>query len=287
MKMPCVLRLIIAAAVTLVPQRVLPQQHGFDVASVKPNVLGNAAGPPRVAADGRRFSASNATLRSFITFAYRPDDGRTLQFADVIGAPEWMDRDRFDIEAKTDEASDPASSVQMRRMVQSLLADRFGLKTHWETHENVDIYNLVLAKGGSKLKLSEDQSTPSIPVITPGPANASQPPPRGQIRTIANPAAGGITVTVSASSVPFADVAGTLQSYARRAVVDKTGLNGLFDYRLQFVLDAGSSTNPTASDPAGSSLFTAIQEQLGLKLEASKGAVQVLVIDSIRKPSDN
>ena len=118
--------------------------------------------------------------------------------------------------------------------------------------------------------------------------NPSTPPPRGQTRTIANPAGGTLLLTVSGSAAPIApDLVNLLQGFARRPVVDKTGLKGLFDFRLQFVMEASATPAIPASEPGAPSFFTAVQEQLGLKLESAKSAVEVLVIDFAQKPSAN
>jgi uncharacterized protein (TIGR03435 family) len=198
-----------------------------------------------------------------------------LRFSDIIGAPDWTDRDAFDIQAKAD-TSIPSSPEQMRLTIQSLLADRFQLKAHWETRE-MATYNLVAAKGGIKLKLAEDQT----PI---GLDNQD----RGVVRTIAKPSPAGILLNMSGKALPIDTLVSALQSYAGRPVFDKTGLGGMFDVTLQFFLE---SSNPpqqtTASDPSGPILATAIEEQLGLKLESAKGPVEVLVIDSLQRPTEN
>jgi uncharacterized protein (TIGR03435 family) len=269
------------------------QQPVFEVASIKPSRPGPAGGVPRVAADGRRFIASNATLRMLLQFAYRPADGRALRNADLIGAPDWTDTNRFDIEAKAADGVPPMPPEQMQRMVQSLLMDRFQLRTHWDQRDNMDIYNLVVAKDGSKLTPSEDQAPPDVGASIAVPFSPSSFPPRGQVRNLVNPSGGIMLVTASGAAVPVSpDLVGVLQGYARRPVVDKTNLKGLFDFRLQFVLDTGTTgpviqAAPAASDPSGASFFTALQEQLGLRLEPSKGTIEVLVVDSVQKPSEN
>src|SRR5262249_18527505 len=144
-----------------------------------------------------------------------------------------------------------------------LLEDRFKLRSHQETRE-LSLYNLTVAKGGAKIKLSEDQ-TPPAALIAAG--NGAHGVGRGDIRL------GRSNLEARAQSIELLAVAlGTL--YADRPVVDKTGLKGLYDIRLQWA-------------PPETSLFNALEEQLGLKLEAGKGRMPVLVIDSIQKPSEN
>jgi uncharacterized protein (TIGR03435 family) len=184
--------------------------------------------------------------------------------------------------------------------VQSLLEDRFQLRTHYEMRE-LPVYNLVVGKNGAKIKLSEDQ-TPTNPADQRGtPFNPSARPPRGTMRVtgMPSPSTQTILLTISATALPLSQFINVLQDYAGRPVVDKSGITGLFDLRLQFALETpsilSSAAPPTggqvapalASDPPGPSLFTAIQEQLGLKLDSAREPVQVLVIDNVQKPSEN
>jgi uncharacterized protein (TIGR03435 family) len=192
---------VIAAAITITRPS-FAQRENFDVASIKPSAPGPAGGPPRVAADGHRFTAANATFRMVLQFAYRPGDGRSLRNADIIGGPEWLDSDRFNIEAKLDDAAPSVSTEQMQRMVQSLVSDRFKFKSHWDKRDNVDVYNLVVSKDGSKIKASDDQTVPGVGTPAVNSVNPSVPPPRGQTRTIANPAGGTLLLTVSVARRP-------------------------------------------------------------------------------------
>jgi uncharacterized protein (TIGR03435 family) len=278
-----VLGAVIAVTVTASAQTP-PQKAAFEVASIKPNTSGPRGGPARVASDSRRFLGSNATLRTVLLFAYRPASGRTLRPGDIIGAPDWADSDHFDIEAKVSPGMD-ATPEQVRLMAQYLAADRFQLKAHWETRE-VPTYNLVAAKNGIKIKPSQDQSPISIDT---GPLNLAS-PPRGTQRTIAKPSPSGIALSLSGDALPIDTLVGIFQSYAGRPLFDKTGLSGLFDVKLEFFLEASGGNPaalPTAAEPSGPIFATAIEEQLGLKLESARGPVEVLVIDSVQKPSEN
>jgi uncharacterized protein (TIGR03435 family) len=170
-------------------------------------------------------------------------------------------------------------------MAQSLLAERFQLKAHWETRE-MPTYNLVPAKNGIKLKPSQDQSPISIET---GPVNPAS-PPRGTQRMIGKPSPSGFSLSFSGDAVPIDTLASIFQSYAGRPLFDKTGLSGLFDVKLEFFLETSGSnpaTLPAAAEPSGPIFATAIEEQLGLKLESARGPVEVLVIDSVQKPSEN
>ena len=261
--------------IVVVAAPLISQKAAFEVASIKPNTLGPAAGPARVVTDGGRFVASNAYLKMILQSAYRPPSGRTLRNTDIIGAPAWTDMERFDIEAKAPPGVN-LTPEQMRVMVQSMLIERFRLKAHWEMRD-MATYNLVVAKSGIKAKLSEDQS----PIGIDG--------PRGVVRTIAKPSPSGITVSMSANALPIDTLVSTLQGYAGRPVFDKTALQGLFDVRLEFFLEASNNNGaqPLPSDPMGPIFTTAIEEQLGLKLESARGPAEVLVIDSVEKPSQN
>jgi uncharacterized protein (TIGR03435 family) len=274
--------LLVIAASPMRSQPQSAQKASFEVASVKPNRLGRAAGPPRVDGDGRRFVASNAPLKMILQFAYRPPSGRPLRNSDIIGAPDWSDTEYFDVQARVEEGVN-ANTDETRWMAQALLEDRFQLKSHWESREAA-IYNLVPAKSGSKLQLAANQSRPELDT---GSYNPAAPPARGSLRTIANPSASGIKLMISAVALPLDALVNALQSYAGRPVFDRTGLKGLYDIRLEFFLEASDAGGRVASDPIGLPLTTAIEDQLGLKFESSKGPVEVLVIDSVSKPSEN
>ena len=185
-----------------------------------------------------------------------------------------MDTDRFDIEANAEADAGVIPTEEMQLMVRSLLEDRFQLKAHFENRE-LPIYELVVAKNAPKIKLAEDQN-PVTPVTT---------------RQIAMPGPGGIALTISNTAITLSDFATLLQQYAGRPIVDKTSLRGLFDVKLQFSVDVGGPSVGTQlglpPDPSGPSIFTAVQEQLGLRLERARGPVEVLVIDSVQKPTEN
>jgi uncharacterized protein (TIGR03435 family) len=225
----------------------------FEVATIKP-----AAPSP----DGHthinyppddRFSATNITLLALMQWAYGMPEKQ------ILDGPPWLASTRFDIQAKADNgdqikslSSEQVSELK-RRMVQALLAERFHLKLHEETR-TLPAYDLVLAKGGSKLQptRSNDKSI-------------------GTGRTHFN--GEGLTMTL---------IAEELSQITGRVVVDKTGLTGRYDLKLQWAPD-----DAPATDNSAPSLFTAIQEQLGLKLEPAKEAAPVLVIDHVDPPTPN
>ena len=180
----------------------------------------------------------NQPLRNLITYAY---DLRAFQLS---GAPGWIETDRFDVLAKSQDG--PALA---REKARALLAERFGLTVHHETKEQT-VYLLTLAKGGSRMKVSADTG-----------------PQRGIYREGAGQAQG------------FAATTAVLAGMTDRAVIDKTGLIGKYEWTLEWSPDAEDVTRP--------SLFTALPEQFGLKLETGKGPVDVIVIDHINRPSQN
>jgi uncharacterized protein (TIGR03435 family) len=256
----------------------------FEVASIKRNT--SPEGNARVSdAPGGRFTGARIPLRRVIQFAYRGNE-------DFIGGPEWIDSDRWDIEAKAADGTVPprtglpdmTTPDAIALMVQSLLEDRFQLKVHTETR-NLPLFELTVAKGGPRMKLSDDQTPPAALQGAGGSRGAGL--TRGAMRLGRNEFEGQAqTMNI------FAKALGAL--YAGRPVVDKTGLKDLYDIKLQWTPDPaptspaapGSTGNPSIV-PSGPSLFTAIEEQLGLKLESSRGPLPVLVIDSVQKPSEN
>jgi len=293
----------------------------FDVISIKPSPpLGT--GPFRIGggAQGERFTMTNATLRMLLQTAYQQVGNTPLGGQmQVIGGPSWMESDRFDVLAKTDCSGGSFSRDRLQLMVQSLLEDRFHLKAHKETRE-LPTYNLVVAKDGPKLKKSADQTAPT-PVFPPPvpcePASANPippppfpggrgdpfgpgapPPPRGALMM----STGRNGTTMRATATPLTTLVGLLSNQLGRTVVDKTGLAGLYDFELTFNPEGLSSPfgrglppPPDGAPPGGpvpsapdsvASLFTAIQD-LGLKLEPGKGPLEVFVIDSVEKPTEN
>jgi uncharacterized protein (TIGR03435 family) len=256
----------------------------FEVASIKSNQSTTA--PSLFPAPGR-LVATNVALRLLVQWAYRRADGRIFRDEQVIGGPRWMDTEHFDVQAKT---TTEVPIDQMELMAQALLESRFQLKTHRETRE-VPVYALVRVKGGAKLKPSEDQT----PLQDNGQRrifNPSAPQRRGTIIRMSSSPSEANT-RLSGVAAPMAMLVNALQGYVDRVVIDATDLKGLFDLRLEFNQPASANLNAAASPEsplpqeaaAGALLFTAIQEQLGLKLEPTKGPVEVLVIDRAEHPT--
>ena len=248
---------------------VTAQPPAFEVASIKPNKSGS--GSSHSGFDDDRFTATNIQLKTLMQY-----DAYGIPGPQIMGAPNWLTSERFDIEARIDEStvdqlaklSREQRNLLKQQMVQQLLADRFKLTVHWETKE-LPVYTLVVARGGPRLTASKN---------TDGSAGTSSNNGR-----------------LTATSLTMEKLAQTLtQILARdlgRVVIDKTGIEGKYDLALTWSPDdhsaAMSNTSKDASDSSGPSIFTALPEQLGLKLESTKAPVQTLVIDHIEQPSEN
>lgn len=267
----------------------------FEVASVKAAPPPNG-GPIRVMSTGvpgqpgnkdpGRFTTENYSISNLITLAYGIPHYR-------LSAPPELNRTMFNIQAKmpTD-----TTKEQFRLMLQNLLAERFGLKVHWETRP-MEVYELVVAKGGPKLKdaapdppqSAEEQ--PSRPPARRGPpqldANGFPVLPPDRLGTIMMN--GKAAARAHAESAE--QIADRLAGQIGHPVTDATGLTGKYDYTLYWADSGARVVGPDgaiADDEAGPNIFTAIQEQLGLKLESRKGQVQVLVVDHVEKtPTEN
>lgn len=224
----------------------------FEVATIKPTGSSTDGHTHINYPPGDRFSASNITLLNLMQWAYDMPEKQILE------GPPWLGSTRFDIQATADtDRVKGLTGVQdrdlKRRMVQALLADRFHLKLHQEARP-LPAYDLIVAKGGLKLQPSKSNGKSY-----------------GVGRTHFN--GEGLTMTM---------IAEELSLIAGRVVVDKTNLADRYDLKLEWAAD-----DAPAGDNSGPSLFTAIQEQLGLKLEAAREPVPVLVIDHVEAPSPN
>lgn len=296
----------------------------FEAASVK----ANKDGAPFISIGmqpGGRYTATNVPLRLLIQNAYQ------IQPFQLLGAPGWIDTERFDIVAKADPAliAPPPGSfgsngftsgpTPVQLMLRALLAERFKLATHTETRE-LSIYALVVARKDGKLgpqlvPVSEECAAqiaargrgagggPGGPGVTgigrgPGGPPAAPPPPPplpqpGEKMTCGNTRMG--PASLSSGGMTMAQFASQLsqQQLANRTVLDKTGLTGVFALDLNFTPDLAGRGDPPAGvpapnfDPNGPNFFTAIQEQLGLKLDAQKGPVEVHVVDRVERPTDD
>lgn len=233
----------------------------FEVATIKPSKPDTPGRAFRV--NGRRFTTFNTTLNNLISFAYGLHDRQ------ITGGPAWMESDKYDLEAKPDGEGQP-SQAQWRTMLEKLLADRFKLAFHRDKKE-LAVYAIVVAKTGSKLTKSDGDPN-GLPSLF--------------FRGL------GILPARNATMTDFAGVMQT--AVLDRPVVDQTGLSGRFDFMLTWTPDEfqfgglGVKVPPPADNAATApDLYTAVQQQLGLKIESTKAPVDVLVIDHVEKPADN
>jgi bla regulator protein BlaR1 len=238
----------------------------YTVASIKPNKSSDDRFMLRPMPGGG-LTATGVTLKMLMGFAYGV-------FAyQISGGPAWIGTERWDIEAKTDAVQGRLPPGQSGALLRALIEDRFQLKTRRESQE-MPVYSLVITKNGPKLK--------PHPV---DPANAK-------------PSAifGGGSGTFTDSSM--AVLAARLSEQLGRPVVDRTGLKGGYDFTLEWTPAPGEGSAesiglppraepPSAGDSNSPSIFTALQDQLGLKLESTKGPVDILVIDHVERPSEN
>jgi len=233
----------------------------FEVATVKPSKPDQPGKALMVR--GNRFSTINTTLTDLICFAY------DVQQKQIVGAPDWITTDKFDIAAQPDLPGTP-SGKQLKSMVQKLLADRFQLKFHRDKKE-LSAYVLSTGKNGPKLK-QDDGNPNGLPSLF--------------FRQL-----GYLTV----QNATMGDFTRLMQSAVLdRPVVDQTGLQGKWDFVLKWTPDESQFSGmgvkvppPTDAADAPPPLFTAIQEQIGLKLDAGKAPVEVLALDHVEKPSEN
>jgi bla regulator protein BlaR1 len=253
----------------------------FEVASVKLNTSG-ASNQLFGSHSPGTFNADNYPLLGLIAGAY---DLKPFQIA---GAPGWIESSRYDIVAKPSVSpvkktmtseSVRKDQAEMKLMLQSLLEDRFQLRFHRETKE-LPVYALTIAKGG--LKLPEGSCTNyDFNNPPPRPAPGQKPPDYcGNIGMGGN----GPAQTLNAFGITMTDFVGVLSNYSGRVVIDKTGFTGKFDAHLVY---ADTLDSAPRDDTSGPSLFTAMEEQLGLKVESTKGPVEILVIDHVERPSEN
>jgi len=272
---------VLAGTVAIIGVRLAAQgdqqpgaREAFETASIKPNTSGETR--TRFETPPGRLNAVNVPLRFLIRQAYRvPDD-------QVVGGPDWLDRDRFDIVATT---AGTVNTDALRMMLRALLADRFALRVHQETRD-IPIYVLKTARAdgtlGPNLRRSSTDCT--------GRATAME---NGRV-------ACGILVSQGPGSGSLRGGAATMENFARllgdfldRPLNNDTGLTGTFDLELQFT--APRSSVPGAAAPGAlatstapdeiPTVFTAIQEQLGLKIDAQRGRADIWVVDAARQPT--
>jgi uncharacterized protein (TIGR03435 family) len=245
----------------------------FEVAAIKLNKSGTGSSDSDT--NNGRFTATNVSLKNIMQY-----DAYGIPGSRILDGPKWLDSTKFDIQAKMDDsAADRLRTLprdqrrlETQAMFQQLLADRFKLAVHWETRE-LPVYALVVARKGPKLQPAKDSSEGT--------------------KLSSNDSRSGLQLTAKGLTLPqlAETLTGALSRELGHDVIDKTEIKGRYDLTLKWTQDAGASpiatTGAAASADSGPSIFTAVQEQLGLKLEPAKAPVQVLVIDHAEMPSEN
>jgi uncharacterized protein (TIGR03435 family) len=232
-----------------------PARLTFEVASIKPSKQGERDGLMiKAMPGGQRYTAHNVSLKLIISLMYK------VPTEQILGGPDWLDHERYDVEAKADRSY---SLDDLHIMFQNLLADEFKLTFHKETRQG-PVYALMVDKGGIKMAVNNSEEEFAVPVM-----------PAGNFKFAGN------RVPIS----PY--FCWWLTRFLDRPVIDKTGLDKFYDFTLEF----GPEPQPGLEVPPEfahlPSIFIALKEQLGLKLEAQKGPVDYYVIDHAEKPATN
>jgi uncharacterized protein (TIGR03435 family) len=234
----------------------------FEVASLKPSTDASGRGGIRPAQGGERYIATNITLRLMMMVAYQ------VKTEQIVGGPDWINTDRWDMTGK---AEKPSNGDELHLMLQDLLAERFQLKFHKDTKE-LPVYVLTVDKAAKMT--AHDAASAGDPWIDQAIDKVVQ-------------------VKLSAKFCPMDYFVWRLGQLLDRPVLNRTQLNGGFDFELNYTRDLppgiqpGALLNGEPIDTSGPNIFTALKQQLGLKLEASKGPVQTLVIDRVEKATEN
>jgi uncharacterized protein (TIGR03435 family) len=245
----------------------------FDVASIKRNITNERPYYGFHVGDDR-ILIRNMSVKWWIQTAYGVTD------LEMSGGPGWISAENFDLEAK---AERPVRSTnEMFQLLQALMEDRFGLKVHREVKE-ISVFALVAAKDGVRMKASSDQTG----WVGDFPNGA----PDGRVLTAGGPRELG-PGRIAGDALPMTMIANLLTAPLGRKVVNKTGLTGRYDVDLRYTPGSGQAPAaadepPSHSDAPAESLFTAVQRQLGLKLELTRAPIEMLVIDHVERPSAN
>jgi len=265
---------VVVGCVAVAVSAQAPASPAFDVASIKPNKSGDPVATFGIQGGGRVIAA-NFPVGGLISMAFRTPAG-VLRRSQIVGGPDWLNIDRFDIEAKPPSSLGPGirlDAPEIAEMLRTLLTERFKLAVHHEMRET-SVFDLVLARSdrrlGSQIRQVQVDCAAMRAARTPAPVCA----------VVTAPLKG-----LTGRGATMEQIASALSGIADRGVRDHTGLTGTFD--LDFAWVAPQTPLAQSADPNTPSLSTALQEQLGLKLEPMKESMDVLVIDHIEHPTEN
>jgi uncharacterized protein (TIGR03435 family) len=237
-----------------------PARLTFEVASIKPSKPGGRGGAMKVLPGGQEFLAQNFPIRLMIARLH------WAPLRQVTGGPEWLDSELWDIQAKADRPG--YNREQLNEMLENMLEDEFKLKLRKDVKEG-PVYALSIDKSGLKMKLNESPEDFEIP-IQGGP--------------------GGVTVGKRVAMDRLCFQLGLFMQGTERPVIDKTGLTGFYDFTLSFLPELPPGFDKDKLPPEilnRPSLFDALKQQLGLKLEAQRGPVEYYVVENVVKPEGN
>lgn len=237
-----------------------PTRLEFEVASIKPSKPGAQGGGIKPLPGGQTYVATNVPVGLMIRLMYH------LNSSQISGGPGWLDTDRYDVEAKADA---PHTIDELHVMFQNLLVDRFKLQFHNET-KVLPAYELVVDKSVSKMTENHNPEHFDIPI---------------QVREFGS---------VQATHCSMSYLSWVVSQFLNKPVIDQTGLTGYYDFKLEWTPELppeavarAQAEGRTLPPTNGPDIFTAVREQLGLRLDSQKGPVQVMVIDHVEKPSEN
>lgn len=243
----------LALAGLLLAQSADRKPLAFEVASIKPSQPGGMGGGIRAMPGGQTYVAQNATLRLMIMLMYKVADNQ------ITGGPDWMNNDRWDVNAK---AERPSNIDQLHEMYQTMLADRFHLQFHMEAKEET-AYVLTVDKSGSKMKQNLSPEPFDFPLKPNGPGK------------------------LVAQHLDMKYFSWWLGQPLQSPVVNMTGLDGFYDFNLELPPPDPDRLKAEGGRPDPSDLFAAIHDQLGLKVERRKAPVPIMVIDHAERPGEN
>jgi uncharacterized protein (TIGR03435 family) len=269
--------LIPATAMAQAPQAPAPAPSPqasaptYDVVSIKQNKSGS--GSMSIGGEANSFKGTNLTLTDLLINSY------DIRAELIYGLPAWTRSARFDIYAKIVnpdmEQMHKLTIEQRRAMLLAVLKDRFHLQAHLET-KTLPVFDLTVAKGGPKFTGATGADTHAAMVKNGLTTGGSMLVNNGEL---------------TANAVPLSSLTYSLSGEVGRTIIDKTGLTGKYDFELKWTPEraaaSGADNGQTDDQNSASSLFTALQEQLGLKLQSSKGPVETLVVDHVEMPSEN